>query len=254
MPHAGRPIGARHLVHLGAGGADAGEVRRRRQAGFLHDARHRRMGAGLGGAAGAIGDRDEARPQRLQSGRIQGPELGSSTSAPSSAGRIRSSPAMSPRASANSGCVGDRAREASGRSCRLPRRNAAGACAPRHRVTVSSPPSSRSISVDLQARRRRTTLRMAPNRRSPAADGRRRSRAVPRGRAAAKSTTSRPPARSRSTRAASAIAAAGMGIMKHLVDDHTIGALIGERQRIPQSRLSAAMRKAPAAPCRTRRR
>ena len=59
-------IDARHLVHLPAAGADAGQMRRRHQGGLPHDAGHSRVGARARAAAGAIGDRHEARAQRLK--------------------------------------------------------------------------------------------------------------------------------------------------------------------------------------------
>ena len=57
-----------------AAGADAGQVRRRHQPGLAHNSRHGGVGARLGAAAGAIGHRHEARPQRLQPADA-GPEL-----------------------------------------------------------------------------------------------------------------------------------------------------------------------------------
>ncbi len=47
VTHAGIPVAARHIVHLAAIGAHAGQVRGRRQAGFAHDTRNGGMRAGL---------------------------------------------------------------------------------------------------------------------------------------------------------------------------------------------------------------
>src|SRR5690606_7460288 len=66
MPDAGLPVMFGHLVDLASRGADAGQMRRRAQAGFLQDADHGVVGALAGRAAGAIGDRDEARIERRQ--------------------------------------------------------------------------------------------------------------------------------------------------------------------------------------------
>ncbi len=52
-------IAADDVIDLAARRADAGEVRRRREAGFMEDAGDGRMRALPGRAAGAIGDRDE---------------------------------------------------------------------------------------------------------------------------------------------------------------------------------------------------
>ena len=60
------PIIARDLVDFLAGRADAGQMRRGRQRGFLEDPLDRRVGALSGRSAGAVGDRDEARLQRLE--------------------------------------------------------------------------------------------------------------------------------------------------------------------------------------------
>ena len=66
VAHPSLPVAMGDRVHFFPRGADAGQMRGRHQAGFLHQAGHRRMGARLGGAAGTVGDRDEARLQRLQ--------------------------------------------------------------------------------------------------------------------------------------------------------------------------------------------
>ena len=66
VAHAGRVIAADHVVDLVARRADAGEMRGRRQFGFGEDTLHRRVGALARRAAGAIGDRDEVRPQRRE--------------------------------------------------------------------------------------------------------------------------------------------------------------------------------------------
>ncbi len=64
MAHAGGAIIADHLVHFLARGGDAGQMRRRRQRRLVQDALDGGMGALAGGAAGAIGHRDEIRAQR----------------------------------------------------------------------------------------------------------------------------------------------------------------------------------------------
>ena len=74
VPHPGIPVLPRHVVHLAAGGPDAGQVRRGRQRGLAHESRHGGVGARLGGAARAIGDGDEAGRQWLQPPDA-GPEL-----------------------------------------------------------------------------------------------------------------------------------------------------------------------------------
>ena len=66
MAHACRPIGSDDLVDLGAGGGDAGQMRRRLQTGLVDHALDGVVGALAGRAAGAIGHGDERRTERLQ--------------------------------------------------------------------------------------------------------------------------------------------------------------------------------------------
>jgi len=66
VAHADLPVGTGDGVNLVARGIHAGQVRGRCQRGFAHDARYSGVGAGLGGASGAVGDRDETRRQRLK--------------------------------------------------------------------------------------------------------------------------------------------------------------------------------------------
>ena len=63
---AGLPIVARDRVDLLARRRDAGQMRGRFERGLLADAAHRRVGALARRAAGAVGHRDEARPQRFE--------------------------------------------------------------------------------------------------------------------------------------------------------------------------------------------
>ena len=66
MTNAGIPVIPGDGVHFFPRRADAGEVGRRHEIGLPHQPRHGRVGAGLGGPAGAVGHRHEARRQRLQ--------------------------------------------------------------------------------------------------------------------------------------------------------------------------------------------
>ena len=75
VAHPGLPVGARDRVHLRAGGTNAGQVCGRGQLRLADNAGDRRVGTGLGAAARAVSDGNEARRQRFQPPDT-GPELG----------------------------------------------------------------------------------------------------------------------------------------------------------------------------------
>ncbi len=96
VAHAGVPVLPRDVVHLSAAGADAGEVRGRRQRRLRHDAADGRVGARLRAAAGAVGDGDEPRGQAAPAAARRsraGPRA-----PPSSGGRTRTTAAAASRA------------------------------------------------------------------------------------------------------------------------------------------------------------
>ena len=66
MAHARLAVASRHLVDLGLGRLHAGEVRSRDERRLAHEAGNGCMRALARGAAGAVGHRYEARPQRLE--------------------------------------------------------------------------------------------------------------------------------------------------------------------------------------------
>jgi hypothetical protein len=66
MAHAGLRIAANDVIDFVARGADAGEMRGRRQRRVGDDALDGRMSALARGAARPIGDGDEVRPQRRE--------------------------------------------------------------------------------------------------------------------------------------------------------------------------------------------
>src|SRR6478672_7878110 len=67
MPHPGIPIGARHVVDLVTCRRDACEMRGGSQRRFLDDPFDGRMSTFPRRSAGAVGDRNEARAERLES-------------------------------------------------------------------------------------------------------------------------------------------------------------------------------------------
>ena len=75
MAYAGVPVLMRDLVHFLAGRPDAREVRHRLDAEVALEALDDAQRRALGAAAGAVGDRDEARRQRFQPANAS-PELG----------------------------------------------------------------------------------------------------------------------------------------------------------------------------------
>ena len=219
------PISLDHRVDLGLGRGDAGQMRGRRQRGFLQDAPHGRVRALARRAAGAVGHRDEIGRAAAQAARPPPRDcvsissvFGGKNSNETRIGRAITPP---PRTIAPSGCA-DRGRaRATPRSCRRSRAPAAGCGA----MVMSRPAAVIHCA----------TVSAAKPRRRCACSSRRNSRSC-----GAKSTTSRRPDGA-STRAASRIArAAVVEEVQHLMDDDDV-------ERVGRHR--AGRRCRPAARC-----